>query len=72
MVDTQAWQASRTRAADSRTATASGGGGRTRRRSPRLWVLLNAQALIRGPFESSGDVTFIEDDRRRLAGRRQK
>jgi hypothetical protein len=70
MVDTQVWQASRTRAVDGRTATATGGGGRPRRRPHRLWVLLNAQALIRGPFERPGDVTFIEDDRRRLAGRR--
>jgi hypothetical protein len=71
MVDTQVWQASRTRAVDDRPATASGGGRRPRRRTPRLWVLLNAQALMRGPFERPGDVTFIEDDHHRLAGRRE-
>jgi hypothetical protein len=72
MVDTQVWQASRARAAGSRTATPSGDGRRRPRRISRLWVLLNAQALIRGPLEGPGDVTFVEDDRRRLVGRREK
>lgn len=36
---------------------------------PRLWALLNAQALIRGATGGPDDVAFIEDDRRRLARR---
>jgi hypothetical protein len=71
MIDTQVWQVSRTRAADRRTPAPSGA-ARIRRRIPRIWVLLNAQALIRGPFESTDDFTCIEDDRRRLAGRLAK
>jgi hypothetical protein len=43
--------------------------GRRRRSGGRLWVLLHAQALLRG---ATSDVAFNEDDRRRMAGRRAR
>jgi hypothetical protein len=41
------------------------------RASLRLWALWHAQALLHGPAGGTDDVTFIEDDYRRLAARRQ-
>jgi hypothetical protein len=35
-----------------------------------LWALLHAPALLRGAAHDPHDVTFIEDDYRRLGGRR--
>jgi hypothetical protein len=42
---------------------------RDRLRRPRLWALLNAQALIRGAAAGPEDIAFVEDDRQRLARR---
>jgi hypothetical protein len=70
MAETQIWRASRKRAADGRASMANGSGGRSRRAALRLWALVNAQALIQGATGGHDDVVYIEDDRRRLAGRR--
>ncbi len=48
------------------------GGSRRHELSRRLWSLLHAQALLNGTAGGPGDVAFIEDDRRRLAGRRER
>jgi len=72
MIDTRIWRASRTRAAEGRTSLASGRGDPGRRAGRRLWTLLNAQALIHGTTGGPDDVTVMEDDRRRLAARREQ
>jgi hypothetical protein len=71
MIETRVWRAFRTRAADGRTSMAGGSGG-SRRAAPRLWALLNAQALIRGRITGLDDIIGIEDDRWRLAARRER
>lgn len=46
--------------------------GRTKSRLVmRLWTLLHAQALLRGSIAGSGDALNAEDDRWRLAVRRE-
>ncbi len=37
----------------------------------RLWTLLHAQALLRGTIGGAGGASCVEDDRRRLAARRE-
>jgi hypothetical protein len=37
----------------------------------RLWALLHAQALLRGTIGGAGDASFVEDDSRRMAARRE-
>jgi len=64
----QIWRASRMRTADGRASTA--GGRSSRRPGPRLWALLNAQALLNGAAGAPGGVALMEDDRRRMAARR--
>jgi hypothetical protein len=62
-------------AADGQTPAVVGGGARPgspgmrRRPRGRLWALLHAQALLSGP---TADVAGIEDDWRRMAGRRAR
>jgi hypothetical protein len=68
MAVTQIWRASRIRAAGGRASAASR--RRSRRAGPRLWALLNAQALLNGAAGTPGRVALIEDDRRRMAARR--
>jgi hypothetical protein len=68
MAVTQIWRASRIRAAGGRAA-AGGGCGRSHRAGHRLWVLLNAPALLDGTAGTPG-VVLVEDDRRRMAARR--
>jgi hypothetical protein len=46
-----------------------GSPGMRRRPRGRLWALLHAQALLSGP---TTDVADIEDDWRRMAGRRAR
>jgi hypothetical protein len=46
------------------------GARRGGRAAVRLWSLLHAEALLRGPAGGPGDVAWIEDDGRRLAARR--
>lgn len=71
MAVTQIWRA---RAADGRASTGSGRRSRGHRAGhragPRLWALLNAQALLNGTAGTPGGVALIEDDRRRMAARR--
>jgi hypothetical protein len=60
-------------ATDGQASTAAGGGvrpgsaGMRRRSGGRLWALLHARGLLSGP---AADVAGIEDDWRRMAGRR--
>jgi hypothetical protein len=67
MAITQIWRSSRVRAAYDREPVL--GGLRLGRRAVRqVWTLLHAQGLIKGTAGSRDDVTFVEDDRRRMAG----
>src|SRR5262249_62248329 len=70
MAVNQIQKASRIRAADGLASTASGMRSRSHRAGPRLWALLNAQALLNGAAGTPGGVAHIEDDRRRMAARR--
>jgi hypothetical protein len=70
MAVTPIWRASRMRAADGRASAASGRPSRSRRAGPRLWALLNAQALLNGTARTPDGVALIEDDRQRMAARR--
>jgi hypothetical protein len=73
MIDTLIPPASLNVATDGQISTAVGGGvrpgspGMRRRPRGRLWALLHAQGLLSGP---TADVAGIEDDWRRMAGRR--
>jgi hypothetical protein len=69
MAITQIWRATRIRVADGRASTVSGRRSRSRSAGPRLWALLNAQALLHGTAGTLGGVP-IEDDHRRMAARR--
>jgi hypothetical protein len=74
MAETQIWRVPRVRVAGSRAGSGSGrraGSGSGRRLGVRLWALLNAQAVIRGPAGGRGrGWAAAEDDHRRLtAGR---
>lgn len=46
-------------------------GGSQSRLAVRLWTLLHAQALLRGMIGGPSGASCIEDDRRRLAARRE-
>lgn len=70
MAVTQIWRVSRVRAADGRASTASGRRSHSHRAGPRLWALLNAQALLNGAAGTAGGAALIEDDHRRMAPRR--
>jgi hypothetical protein len=73
MIDTLIPLASPDGATDGKASDAAGGGvrpgfpGMRRRPRGRLWALLHAQGLLSGPAADAAD---IEDDWRRLAGRR--
>jgi hypothetical protein len=75
MIDTLIRPGSLNGATDGQTSTVVGGGARPgspgvrRRPGGRLWALLHAQALLSGP---TTDVADIEDDWRRMAGRRAR
>jgi hypothetical protein len=75
MIDTLIGSASPNGATDGQASTAAGGGvrpgspGMRRRPRGRLWALLHAQALLSGPTTG---VVGIEDDWRRMAGRRPR
>jgi hypothetical protein len=71
MAGTQIWSAARIRAADGRASTASGQSSRSHRAGLRLWTFLNAQTLLNGPAGTPDGVALIEDDRRRMAARRE-
>ena len=75
MIDRLTRLASPDGATDGQAPAAVGGGARPgspgmrRRPGGRLWALLHAQALLSGP---TTDVAGIEDDWRRMAGRRAR
>jgi len=77
MASIQARRAVRARAAGGQAQVAGGRAraasredGRGHRPRARLWALLNAQALLGGTAGPRGGAAAVEDDRRRLAGRR--
>lgn len=72
MIDTWIWRASRIRPARGQASALRRGGSRGRRARVQLWTLLHAPALFQGTTGGPGDVAFIEDDRRRLAGRQAR
>ena len=75
MIDTLIRSASPNGATDGQTSTTPAGGagpgppGMRRRPRGRLWALLHAQALLSGP---ATDVVGVEDDWKRMAGRRAR
>ena len=74
MIDALIRPASPNGVTDGQTSIAVGGGrpgspGMRRRPRGRLWALLRAQALLSGP---ATDVVGVEDDWRRMAGRRAR
>jgi hypothetical protein len=74
MAETRIWRVSLidgTRAVDGAAARAGRPGRRSHRRGVRLWALLNAQAVMHGRTGGPHDVSVIEDDRQRLAARRE-
>jgi hypothetical protein len=71
MAGTGDWLVSWAAAAEDRTSGAARRPGRSRRAVLRLWVLLHAEALLRGTAGGKDVVAVIEDDYRRLAGWRQ-
>jgi hypothetical protein len=69
MIETQIRKASPVRAAADVAVRTRRGETRARSWRPRLWALLNAQAMIRGAAGGPEDIAFVEDDRQRLARR---
>jgi hypothetical protein len=69
MIETQIRKASPVRAAADGAVRTRRSETRPRPWRPRLWALLNAQALIRGAAGGPDDIAFAEDDRQRLARR---
>jgi hypothetical protein len=67
---TQSLRVPRVGSADSRASAMSGWRCRRHRVATRLWVLLNAQALLNGTAGTLGDGALSEDDRWRMAARR--
>ena len=68
MIETGIWRA--------RRAIAAGGGVGAADSSKsllavRVWTLLHAPALLRGTIGGAGGASYVEDDRRRLAARRE-
>ena len=73
MTEAQTLQCAPAPAAHAGTSTVPGGGGRRGRRlGTRLWALLHAPALLAGGVSGPGGVTYIEDDRVRLAHRQAR
>jgi len=72
MTETQVWQASGLRRVHGETAKASSGPGRRQRIGARLWALLHAPALLTGAASGPHDPGYVEDDRQRLAARRER
>jgi hypothetical protein len=70
MAVTEISRGSRVCAPDRRASMATGKQSRSHRTWPRLWALLNAQALLSGAAGSPSGVAVIEDDHRRMAARR--
>ena len=61
-----------TRTGPARHAAGADAAGTSKNRlAMRLWTLLHAQALLRGPAGGAGDALAAEDDHWRLAARRE-
>jgi hypothetical protein len=70
MIETEIWQAPETIAdGDADGDGASAADSNMSSLVMRLWTLLHSQALLRGTIGGVGGVSYIEDDRRRLAAR---
>jgi hypothetical protein len=68
MIETEIWRAQHAIAVGDGVSAA----GRSKSRlAVRLWTLLHAQALLRGTIGGTGGALYVEDDRRRLAARRE-
>jgi len=73
MTEAQILQCAPAPAAHAGTSTVPRGRGRrSRRLGTRLWSLLHAPALLAGGVSGQGDVTYMEDDRVRLAHRQAR
>lgn len=72
MTEIQIRRVARIHMAHGPASTVRGTGSRGRRAALRLWTVIHAQALLSGTTGGVGDVAFIEDDRRRLAGWRAR
>jgi len=72
MAETQAWRAGRIRQAQREAPAAGDGQNRRHRAGMRLWTLLRAPALLREAAGDPSDLTFVEDDYRRLSARRAR
>ena len=68
MIETGIW---RTRHAIAVGDGVSAAEGSKSRLAVRLWTLLHAQALLRGTIGGAGVASYGEDDRHRLAARRE-
>jgi len=68
MIETEIRRARPAIAVSDGTSGADSSGSRL---AVRLWTLLRAQALLRGTIGGTGDASYVEDDRRRLAARRE-
>jgi hypothetical protein len=71
MIGTEIWRDSPIRRADGMASAVSSIDRRSRRVGVRLWALLHALALL-GSIGGIRDVSFMEDDRRRLDARRAR
>jgi hypothetical protein len=72
MAEIHAWRAVRIRQAYGERSATGGAQGRRHRAGARLWALLHAPALLRAAADDPRGATFVEDDYRRLAGRRAR
>ena len=72
MIGTQVREATPVRTTVAPAAVAGSRGRRGHELGRRLWSLLHAQALLNGTAGGPGNVAFAEDDRRRLAARRER
>ncbi len=68
MIETGIWRARRAIAVGDGVSAADSSKSRL---AVRLWTLLHAQALLRGTIGGAGGASCVEDDRRRLAARRE-
>lgn len=68
MIETGIWRATDAIAVSDGASAADGS---TSRLAVRLWTLLHAQALLRGTIGGPGGASCMEDDRQRLAARRE-
>jgi hypothetical protein len=68
MIDTGIWRARHAIAVGDGASAADSSKSRL---AVRLWTLLHAQPLLRGTIGGAGGASYVEDDRQRLAARRE-